>query len=194
MFRFPLSPARAVVGPSSLHPQACLGVVLLGLLSVLPAEAQERQQPCSSEEARQFDFWVGEWEVQQPAGTPVGANTIRKILNGCVLHESYTTPSGYAGESFNIYDASRKVWHQSWVDVGGLLLTLEGGFRDGAMVLEGETQGPNGPVVQRITWRMVDGDPDRVSQLWETSQDGGKEWSIAFNGLYLRKAGGSGYR
>ena len=89
--------------------------------------------------------------------------------------------------SANSGDASRKVWHQTWVDVGGLLLTLEGGLRDGAMALEGETQGANGPVRQRIMWRVVDGDPDRVRQLWESSRDGGTTWQILFDGLYLRK-------
>jgi hypothetical protein len=116
-----------------------------------------------------------------------GHNTIEKILNGCVLRESYITPSGYSGHSFNIYDAARGVWHQTWVDVGGLLLILEGGFENGAMVLEGETTGPEGTVRQRIRWNQVDGDADRVRQLWEASKDGGRSWTVAFDGLYVRK-------
>lgn len=163
-----------------------LSLVLVPI-GISPALAQDTQTPCSSEAARAFDFWVGDWEVQQPAGTPVGTNSIRKVLNGCVLHESYQTPGGYAGESFNIFDASRQLWHQTWVDIGGLLLILEGGFVDGAMILKGETHGPDGPVKQRITWRVVDGDPDRVNQLWESSTDGGREWTVAFDGLYVRK-------
>jgi hypothetical protein len=56
-----------------------------------------------------------------------------------VLHERYATPGGYSGESLNIYDASRKLWHQTWVDSTGTLLLLDGGVRDGRMMLEGQT-------------------------------------------------------
>jgi hypothetical protein len=48
----------------------------------------------------------------------------------------------------------------------------------------GETAGP---VKQRIRRDQVDGDPDRVRQLWESSDDGGKSWTVAFDGLYVRK-------
>ena len=110
-------------------------------------------------------------------------------MGGCVLHESYTSSSGYYGESFNVYDANRRGWHQSWVDNTGLLLTLEGVFEDGRMVLAGETVGPDGTVSeQRITWSVVDGDPDRVRQLWQTRTDGG-DWTVAFDGLYVRTSG-----
>jgi hypothetical protein len=40
-----------------------------------------------------------------------------------------------AGESFSIYDVSRKVWHQTWVTDRGKLLVIEGGLQQGAMVL-----------------------------------------------------------
>jgi hypothetical protein len=50
--------------------------------------------------------------VRTAEGTVAGQNNIEKILNGCVIRESYKTPSGYAGESFNIFDASRGVWHR----------------------------------------------------------------------------------
>jgi hypothetical protein len=123
-----------------------------------------------------------------PDGSLVGTNSITSILNGCSLHERYSTPTGYAGESFNIYDGSRGVWHQTWVDMTGALLVLEGGFRDGAMVMQGETRAGDGSkVLNRISWSLVEGDPDRVRQYWETSGDGGESWSPAFDGLYLRQ-------
>jgi hypothetical protein len=31
-----------------------------------------------------------------------GENRIQKILNGCVLHEQYQTPTGYRGESWTV--------------------------------------------------------------------------------------------
>ncbi|NNF27658.1 MAG: hypothetical protein HKN73_10605, partial [Gemmatimonadetes bacterium] len=113
-----------------------------------------------------------------------GHNRITREVGGCVLHERYTTPQGYQGESFNIYVASRGVWHQTWVDNGGLLLTLEGTYSGGRMVLEGTTQSQNGASQQRITWSVIDEGPN-VRQLWETSTDGGATWTTAFDGTYV---------
>ena len=125
-------------------------------------------------EHSQFDFWIGSWRVDNPAGAVVGHNTIRRV-NACFPHESYTTPSGYEDQSFNIYDGARGVWHQSWVDKGGLLLQLDGGLQDGSMVLQGPGVGQGGAAAtNRITWFVVGGDPDHVRQLWETSAGGGR--------------------
>ena len=137
---------------------------------------------CAAPEYRAFDFWVGAWQVRKPDGQLAGRNRIEREYGGCVIHEHYSTSRGYGGESLNIYDASRKVWHQTWVDTDGTLLVLEGGFRDGRMVLEGQTHSADAKVVrQRITWTP---NPDgSVRQLWE-STDAGGEWTTAFDGLY----------
>lgn len=157
------------------------------VLCAIPAPAWSQGAPCTGEEHRAFDFWEGSWEVRVPDGRLAGHNTIEASLNGCVLHEHYTTPKGYEGESFNVFDASRGVWHQTWVDNGGALLTLEGTFDGEKMVLQGSTRDATGAVtLQRITWSRIDGDPDRVRQLWEASTDGGATWTLAFDGLYTR--------
>jgi hypothetical protein len=139
---------------------------------------------CDTPAHRAFDFWVGEWQVKTPDGKVAGANRIALEYGGCVVHEHYTTVRGYSGESLNIYDASRNVWHQSWVDTDGLLLLLEGGIRDGKMVLQGQTVGADSKVTKhRITWT-----PNRdgsVRQFWESTDDKGK-WVTAFDGLYTR--------
>src|SRR4051812_17076259 len=79
---------------------------------------------CDAPESRQFDFWLGEWTVTTPDGKLAGTNRITREYGGCVLHEHYTTPRDYAGESLNTWDADRKVWHQTWVDNSGTLLLL----------------------------------------------------------------------
>jgi len=157
------------------------------VLCAVPAPVWSQAAPCASDEHRAFDFWEGSWEVRVPDGRLAGHNTIEASLNRCVLHEHYTTPKGYEGESFNVYDASRGVWHQTWVDNGGALLTLEGTFDGEKMVLEGSTRdAANAVTLQRITWSRIDGDPDRVRQLWEASTDGGATWTVAFDGIYVR--------
>jgi hypothetical protein len=153
----------------------------------LPAGLHAQTPPCTLEEYQQFDFWIGSWRVESPTGAVVGHNVIRRV-NNCVLHESYSTPTGYSGESFNIYDRARGVWHQSWVDNGGLLLQLDGGLEDGKMVLEGPGVAQNGSaVVHRITWSVVDGDAAHIRQLWETSTDDGETRAVSFDGHYRRE-------
>ncbi len=158
----------------------------LAVLLVAPgAPAQQAQQPpCAADAHRQFDFWVGTWEVTNAQGNVAGVNQITSILGGCVLLEEWKSNAGpYAGKSFNVYDAARDTWHQTWVDNGGLLLQLDGGLVDGSMVLEGTRPGPDGgEVLHRITWEPLKG--GNVRQTWDTSPDGGENWTQQFNGLY----------
>ncbi len=140
--------------------------------------------PCAAPENRQFDFWLGDWQVHAPDGSFAGMNRITLEYGGCVVHEHYTTGRGYSGESLSTYDAARKVWHQTWVDDSGLLLTLEGRWDGKNMVLEGTAPGTDGALTkQRITWSPnADGS---VRQLWES--DGGKRaWVVVFDGRYTK--------
>ena len=159
----------------------------LFLLCLGPAAAggQTASTPaqCASDEYRQFDFWVGSWEVRDPQGKLQGTNRIDRIEGGCVLQEHWTGASGGTGTSFNIYDFTTGKWHQTWVS-GATLLLLDGGLRDGKMVLEGTTVGRDGATTfNRITWTPVE--PGVVTQVWDQSQDG-KTWNTVFNGTYRR--------
>ncbi len=140
-------------------------------------------------EYRQFDFWVGEWDVQV-GGKPAGSSSVQLILGDCVIFENWTGVGGMIGKSFNIYDASRGRWQQTWVDSTGTLLELYGEFKDGAMRLIGEKSTPNGgpnagKTLNKISFFPLDG--GRVRQLWESSQDDGKSWQVLFDGLYTRR-------
>jgi hypothetical protein len=151
----------------------------------LAGPAAAADTACSAPEYRAFDFWLGEWQVHTPKGKLAGVNRIAREYGGCVVHERYTTGHGYSGESLNIYDAPRRRWHQTWVDSAGTLLLLEGGIRDGSMVLEGQTVGDDAQVSkQRITWTPnADGS---VRQLWESIDAKGRRTTV-FDGLYTRK-------
>ncbi|MDD3763444.1 MAG: hypothetical protein PHP86_09165 [Nevskiales bacterium] len=146
--------------------------------------------PCSIPESRQFDFWAGDWDVTSADGKrKAGHNRIEPVLGGCALHESWTGASGFRGNSYSSYDRSRGVWHQTWVDVGGTVLLLEGGLRDGAMVLEGDQPDADGPVRNRITWTPnADG---TVRQHWQVSKDDGGHWKSVFDGIYHRSEAGT---
>mgnify|MGYP000707646361 CR=1 FL=1 len=94
--------------------------------------------------------------------------------NNCSILEEYQTPSGYQGKSLNIYNQQTKQWHQTWVDNTGLLLQLNGEFKQGVMTLSGLTVDNKGQeVLNKISWKKLsDG---RVNQVWQTSTDKGKK-------------------
>ncbi|MGH8205099.1 MAG: hypothetical protein ACREST_10855 [Steroidobacteraceae bacterium] len=146
----------------------------------------EPLKPCNTPEFRQFDFWVGDWNVEAAAAPgKYSRNRITRINDGCTIREEYATPVGYAGTSLSFYDAPRKVWHQTWIDNQGGALYLEGGLEGKAMILEtvGDPES-----VQRVTWTPL---PDgRVRQHWESTTDGGRTWTTAFDGYYSRRDGG----
>ena len=115
-----------------------------------------------------------------------GINAIRPILGGCVLQESWRGDGGSAGSSFNFYNPNTEKWQQFWVWQNGTTLVLTGAFRDGRMILTGESISRTGDkVLNRITW--YDNDDDTVRQHWEQSTDLGKSWATAFDGHYRKK-------
>lgn len=165
-----------------------LGALVLGMcgLAATSAAAEKAPPACVKPEHRLFDFWVGEWAVEDPKGNRVGENSITSVLGGCVIQENWRGKGGSNGTSLNAYDASRGVWHQTWVDNQGGLLQLDGQGADGRMVLEGTARRASGPSRERITWEKKSA--DKVRQLWESSTDEGKTWKILFDGLYVRAA------
>jgi hypothetical protein len=107
------------------------------------AQTPPQQPPCSSEQAKQFDFWVGTWDLEwtdAKGQKQKGTNTINKILGGCVIEENFTTggPQPYLGKSHSLYDAKSGLWKQTWVDSGGAYIDLTGDFKDGKMMLHRE--------------------------------------------------------
>jgi hypothetical protein len=170
-------------------------LMLLTVLVPLSASAQKKRAvpgpkgpPCSGAAYKQFDFWVGEWEVQTPKGTAAGENKVEKILDGCALRESWTSVDGSHGNSLTTYDAPASRWTQTFVDDLGMVLVLDGEFRDGKMTLSGRRSGSRGnSTLNRIIWQKMEG--DRIRQRWEQSSDDGRNWTLLFEGIYSRKKG-----
>jgi len=167
-------------------------VILLALaaavcLFVPAASAARSPEParCSAPEYRQFDFWLGDWDVSDVGDSkPTMHIKIEKILDGCVLKETYEDVSGSHGQSFNIYDASRKVWHQTWVTNRGVLLVLEGGMENGRMVFRATETTKDGPVLWRAFWIPQGAE---VRETAETSSDNGKTWKPKFDIIFRKR-------
>jgi hypothetical protein len=140
--------------------------------------------PCATPEHRQFDFWIGDWDVYD-AGDPKPSMRIQveKILDGCALRETYRDVNGMLGESLNVYDAGRKLWLQAWATNRGTVLMLEGKLENGRMAFRATEQTARGPVLWRAVW-IPRGNEVRESA--ETSTDGGKTWKQKFD-IVFRK-------
>lgn len=163
----------SIAGPSA-HP---------GLAQV-PANNQE-QAPCSDPEYRQFDFWIGEWDVVNPKGDTVGTSRIERIESGCALLENYATSRGYSGKSLNVYNRAKKQWQQFWVDNQGDVLEFVGTLVGNELRYTGESKGKDGKVLHRLTFFHIS--HERVRQLWEQSAGNGKTWNVVFDGMYHRR-------
>lgn len=153
----------------------------------LMSKAMANAKPCSVQPLnRQFDFWVGEWNVlSTQGGQQIGQSSVQLILGDCVVFENWTGAGGYTGKSFNFYNTQKSKWQQTWVDAVGGSVELTGEYKDGKMFYTGESVVQNVKTMHRLTFFNLPN--NRVRQFWETSTDGGKTWTVSFDGTYVRK-------
>jgi hypothetical protein len=171
-----------------LQVSVALSATFFARIASLPPNAVSSTQPrqlasCTAPEYRQFDFWLGDWDAfdMDKPNIKVAHVRVDRILDGCVLREDYQDTNGLKGQSFSLFDTSRKVWHQSWVTNRGQLLILEGKVEGGDMVLRGEDHAAGGRALVRGTWKAVD---KGVRETAVTSTDGGKTWKPWFDLLF----------
>jgi hypothetical protein len=76
-------------------------VVVILLATATGLSAQEEERVTDQAIYRQFDFWIGTWDVYNPQDVKVGENVIRKLDNGALLLENWTSTQGTTGHSMN---------------------------------------------------------------------------------------------
>jgi hypothetical protein len=148
------------------------------------AEAGATSPQCSAPEYRRLDFWAGDWDAFEEGdktGKPNARCRVDVILGGCVLRESYEQNDGLVGQSFSIYDAARRLWHQSWVTNRGLLLMIDGAFDGDTLTLQGPLRSPDGKAPEKIIRGQWSKEPGGVREVASTSADGGKTWQPLFD-------------
>lgn len=144
-------------------------------------------EPCGAlPRYHDFDFFIGEWDVQGVAGTPPATNSIQLVTGKCILFENYVN-GPYSGKSFSYYDSTLGKWRQTYVDSTGSSAMFVGEYADGAMRFEGESHQRTGPASSRIRMTLFNQGPDRLRQLGETTNDGGKTWTVSYDLTYTRK-------
>jgi hypothetical protein len=143
--------------------------------------------PCEKDPInRQFDFWVGDWEVFDTRGTRTGTSHVERSLDGCLIIENWEARLGDKGKSFNTYNPGTHKWQQYWVSSTGGVTFYEGEFKDGSMRFVGTNNprsGTPGPV--RLTFTPLDG--GRVRQFGEVSTDNGATWNVGYDFVYVPK-------
>ena len=160
------------------------------LMTVLLANAQ---LPCSGGKYREFDFWIGEWEVFMKNGNKGGDSKISLILDSCIILEEWKSANltrgiYYTGKSFNTYNAATKQWQQTWVDnVGGSTEYLKGSFKDHKMefMTEPFQFRKDTMAIRRLTFHNLG--PDKVRQHGEISKDNAVTWATEYDLEYRRK-------
>ncbi|MEL7487094.1 MAG: hypothetical protein AAGJ87_07765 [Pseudomonadota bacterium] len=140
---------------------------------------------CEGETYRDFDFWVGDWEVFTPKGTKAGDNRISLEENGCLIVERWTSVTGGTGQSYNFVDLETGKWRQIWVSTAATIDYAGGLDKDGAMALEGAITYRNGGTAPFKGWWTPQAD-GTVRQYFEQYNAETKEWSAWFTGIYKR--------
>ena len=155
-----------------------------GISSFSQTTPVSKKCPCCEVEYRQFDFWLGDWEVSQN-GTAAGTSNISMGQDSCLIIENWKSgTSDYKGTSYNFFDNKSKMWYQTWVDNKGGNLKLKGLFENGKMILmdEPKLNNKNQLQINKISW--IPNEDETVRQLWELSVDLGNSWTTLFDGLY----------
>jgi hypothetical protein len=142
--------------------------------------------PCLTDARhRQFDFWVGSWQMGGQR------SIVRSLLDGCMIEENYmpgTPPSApgqppgppaVLGRSINAYDPDTGLWHQTWISVFPTgHIRMSGRLQDGVMRLGLQVQTPTGPFTINYWWTRQ-GETD-VLQSWNIN---GRENSLLYKPL-----------
>lgn len=165
--------------------------LLLSLL-ILPFFSVAQNNPklrCSENPVyRQFDFWIGEWDVFAPNGQKAGMSKVERLLDSCVILENWHTANGSNGKSFNTYNAKKNKWQQYWVtNNGGVTEYMNGRFENGSMIMETEKipMPDQSYRIMKMTFTPIE--KDKVRQHGQSSTDGGITWKTDFDLEYRRK-------
>jgi hypothetical protein len=168
--------------------------LLSSLLFAVCFQINSQVAPCNSDPVyRQFDFWIGEWEVFGIKGQKAGDSKIELILDSCIILENWKSASlfrgkYYSGKSFNRYNRATSQWQQIWVDnMGGSTDYSQGHFENNKMIFQTKPYPFNKDTmaIQRLSFYNLS--PDKVRQLGEISKDNGLTWTTQYDLEYRRK-------
>lgn len=165
------------------------------LAAASPCIWAQNPQPCTSPEARAFDFWIGNWRIEQhilqqdETWLALKAKTsVLPALEGCALIEHWEgkvqffwegmqQPERMTGLSVRAYDPQTEKWYIHWMNTrtphfGG---AYAGNFKDGRGTFTREWETPQGKRLGRITFSEIM--PQSVTWELAVSGDDGQDWT-----------------
>lgn len=151
------------------------------------APAPPPPQPvCDAPEHRQFDFWVGRWNVYPTgADTLVAHSLVEQLYDGCVIREHWMPLQGRAGGSVNTFESGEHRWVQTWVSGAGARVEFRGGHVGERMVMTGFWRDIGGPGKHGLVRMSFSPTGDgAVRQVGELSTDHGITWTPSFDLTY----------
>ncbi len=166
-------------------------VILWGVS--IPAAPSDTSS-CNSPEARQFDFWIGSWDINQKILRQDGSwielkasTTVSPLLNGCALEEHWTGqvqffwlgmthPEEIKGFSLRYFDTSSGKWNIYWMDTQNpdLGKPFTGNFSEDKGEFYASRETKKGKQISRIVFSDI----KEYSVHWDLSisNDDGKNW------------------
>lgn len=154
--------------------------------------------------ARDFDFWMGWWDVrnrrlrERLAGSSEweefdATSVARPILGGLGNEDEFRTDwnGGVVAMSFRFFDPRRRLWSIYWADSrrpGVLDPPVFGAFDGDTGVFEGDDTFEGRPIRVRFVWSGVTTPTPRWEQAF--SDDGGETWETNWTMEFTRAAGG----
>lgn len=137
-------------------------------------------------EAREFDFWLGQWDLVLTGGQGLATNDISSfgIAGGIAILEDYRQGT-YLGTSVSYYSPREGRWRQLWLDNNNGLLEFAGGTQGNKFVISGNV----GAVQTRLVYSNITN--RSMDQSYDLSTDGGASWQQNFGARYTRRAGTS---
>ena len=154
----------------------------------LAKQVKHNAAPCDDAEFKQFDFWIGDWDVTSTGDTiQRGTSHIAREMGGCVIWENWSSAgSPYFGKSYNTYNVNLHRWEQYWVDNSAGAIFFYGNLKDGIMdYWTDDVPQPNGQKLRRHL-QFFNLSPDTVRQFSQGSTDGGKTWNVEYDFTYHR--------
>jgi hypothetical protein len=155
----------------------------------LSKQVQHNAAPCEDAAFREFDFWLGDWDVASAAdGVHQGSSHVAKEMGGCVVWENWTSAGGpYFGKSYNTWNVNLKRWEQYWVDNAAGVIFFHGGINNGVMDYwtDDVPQATGGTLLRHLQFFNLGS--DKVRQFSQGSSDGGKTWHVEYDLVYTRR-------
>jgi hypothetical protein len=172
-----------------------LTVILVSICEATFGQNPSNPFPCMNEKKlREFDFWVGEWDVyKNGTNALVGESKIEIASGGCMVLENWTAKGSVPsnGKSMNYVNSSTGKWEQLWIGSGGININnpqkfVNGEYTENAMRFTFEQLSPkNEKQIGRFIFFNLG--PNEVRQFNEVSNDNGKTWTTVYDFLYKRK-------